>query len=251
MNRKIVLGCLLGVLGLSLTYAISYSPRQEPVTAPSVRPPVRSAATGKDRPAELPVEELRVRLEILERQAEPFPGIRRNLFGSLVIVAPPPPPPPVLPPPVAAPPIPVEAPLAEEVARQELARFTYLGFLEKGKGKTIFLSGANELFLVKKGDRFGGKRQFLVKELAPDRLIIQQGDDPRPIVLSLVEQASLAPARSAPPVNPRFRNPELSLAIPPPAPIEPMESEPFVAPPEEESGNEGEGDRGTDPKRPQ
>ena len=52
--------------------------------------------------------------------------------------------------------------------------------------------------MVKKGDRFGRNRQFLVSEMTPQRLIVRQGEDPRPIVLSLVEQAPLAPAGGLP-----------------------------------------------------
>ena len=47
--------------------------------------------------------------------------------------------------------------------------------------------------MVKLGDRFGNKKQFLVVSLAPTRMEVRAGDDPQLYPIILVEQEALVP----------------------------------------------------------
>lgn len=199
MNRqRLTLAILVGILIVALAYAFWATPRQQRVAAPSSTPRPVSAQ------GEAPAEAGHVRLELLKPEKRDFPGFRRDIFHYPAPPAPKPPPRPVsapLPPPAPKPPaIPEPAPEPEipVAVRRELARFTFLGYLEKEGVKTIFLSAAGEIFVVKKGDRFGQDGEFHVTGLSPELLTIRQGDDPRSINIPLVEQAPLAPAALAP-----------------------------------------------------
>jgi len=188
MNRqKVLLMVLVGLLALSLLYALWAAPRQQRTSSSGRQPP--TAAVGRQVAAPVTAVDNRVHLELLARKKEEYPGYKRDIFRFYqpppkplpppVKVAPPPPPPVVEPPPVTL-----------EVQR-ELARFTFLGFLRKSGQKTIFLSSGDDIFVVKKGDRFGKEKSFVITDLTPEKLTIRQDEDPRPIVISLVEQAPL------------------------------------------------------------
>lgn len=263
MNRKkLVLYILLAVLALSAGRAIFSGPgpgsgsapeKKSSSPPPSVRPPARGGVEG----AAAPPGEEGVRLDLLNREREPFREPRRDLFASLYrekpAVSPPSmpalPPPPPLPPMPFPPPSPVAPPPPQPpgwAAQQELARFTYLGFLEKKGVKTIFLSASDEIFVVKQGDHFGRGGQFQVTQITPERLVVRQENDPRPITIPLVEQAPLAPARGFPgrPAAPRSGFPGrvpggMPGSAPPPEEIfTPEETTPEEEPPpEEESGS--------------
>lgn len=233
MSQKRLLRILLVVLGIALAYAWWQTPRQEQL------PPSAMAGKSSGRAASgkaAAQAETGVRLDLLVRDPAPYPGFQRDLFSPLyaVTVAPPaPPPPPPPPPPVLPPPPPPIAPTAGLAsATAELARFTFLGYLQKEGERTIFLTAADEIFLVKNGDSFGRSKQFQITELTADRLVIRQGEAPQPIVISLVEQASLAPARtpSTMPAGNRFR-PGGAPAAPfsPPPPVAQEEESPAEA----------------------
>jgi hypothetical protein len=121
--------------------------------------------------------------------------------------------------------------LAPVEIQKELARFTFLGFLLKDGVKTIFLSSNDEIFVVKKGDRFGKNGHFLVTDLTPQMLTIRQNDEPRPINVPLVEQAPLVEAPMAlPPQQPPSRSvPKFRR---PPVPPDRTEELPQVEPSE-------------------
>lgn len=193
MNRqKLLLTILAGILLLALGYAFWATPRQERISGGAPRRPAVSAPAegAKSSAAE---DEMRVRLELLTREDGSSPDFKRNIFHLQQPEPKPlplPPPPPPLPPSAGA----TTAPLATEEVQRELARFTFLGFLLKDGVKTIFLSANEEIFVVKKGDRFGNVRRFLVTELNSEKLTIRQDDDPRPIIVPLVEQAPLMEA---------------------------------------------------------
>lgn len=205
MNRqKLLLLVLVALLAAAIAYAIFASPRQERVPAQtgkqSARP--RPETRGKETGSAFGPS---VRLELLEKEKVKFPGVRRDLFGTLFVEKPPAPPPPP-PPPVVAPPPP---PPPVDVVRQELARFTFLGFLKKEGEWTIFLSSGGEIFLVQKGDRFGRGGEFHASEITPERLTIRRGEEGSPIVIPLVEQGPLVPMQmrtsgrsSTPPTRP-------------------------------------------------
>lgn len=210
MNRqKLLLLILVGILALALGYAFLATPRQERVSGEERRRPAATRPEAAARAA-APGEETRVRLELLVREDEASPGFKRNIFRFWQPAPPPslpPPPPPPPPPPVA----PVEQAPAMEETRTELARFTFLGFLLKEGVKTIFLSANDEVFVVKKGDRFGREKRFLVTDLTPELLTIRQNGDPRSITVPLVEQAPLVPGTPAAAMAP-LRPPPLTGA---------------------------------------
>jgi hypothetical protein len=202
MNKqKKVLLLLLGVLVLSLGYAFWRTPKQERVTAPPAHRTPPKSTSAAEAPAAAQ-SEFRVQLELLERKETKFPGAKRNIFGPLYVVKPPVPPPPPPPPPVAPPPR-VEAPApAMETVRQQLARFTFLGFLEKDREKTIFLASDDDIFVVKKGESLGKNKEYLVTELTAEKLVLQYRDDPRKITVPLLEQAPLTPTMMRMPAMP-------------------------------------------------
>jgi hypothetical protein len=158
-------------------------------------------------------DEGRVHLELLD-QGKRFSGYRRNIFSPIFreeLKAPPmralPPLPPRptkslrLPPPPRpigvqapvqpAPPPPPPPPSAEQLADQELSKFTFLGFLRKKNGeKTVFLSKNNEIFLAKKGSKVGPN--FVVSDLSDDALTIRSVAEGRELVIPLVENRGLS-----------------------------------------------------------
>jgi hypothetical protein len=189
MTRKQLLGLLLMLLAAAIGYAIWGTPRQETADRSQVRPrPVVSPGTT---PAPDPAQDVRrVRLDLLREDDTPFPGFKRNIFGSILPPAPAPPVRPVAP--LPPPPPPPPPPVAPAAMQQDLARLTFLGYLERDGVRRVFLSGDNELFVVGKDDRFGRNRQFQVIALTADKLVLRQGSDPREIVITLVEKAPLA-----------------------------------------------------------
>src|SRR5690606_17190204 len=106
------------------------TPRQEisPGGIPAGRGGGRGAA-GRS-PAQIPAG---VRLDLLDRAPADFTGFRRDLFAPLY-AAPPPapaPPPPIEPPPLPPPTPAGPPPAAMALVTADLARFTFLGFLQK------------------------------------------------------------------------------------------------------------------------
>jgi hypothetical protein len=195
MNRqKLLLILLLGLFVLALAYAYRTTPRQSQVSEVDPRRPASTrpeAAAGRSVSAAEP----RVQLELLVREDDASLGFKRNIFRFRQSATAPLPPPPV--PTVALlPPPPPPTPPVAAARQNELARFTFLGFLLKDGVKSIFLSSNEEIFVVRKGDRFGNNKRFLVTELTPERLTIRQDYDPRPIIIPLVEQAPLVEAPS-------------------------------------------------------
>ena len=155
MNRqRLILAVLFGLLVLAVGYSVIRFPRQKKIDKLMFTPGSGTAVAKGSVPAG---EETRVRLDLLQRNQVGFTGFKKNIFNPIfhdlsklppvkpVTPAPPPPPPPVVV-------VPTESPV-----ERELAQFTFLGFLEKEKRKTIFLSKNKEIFLVKKGERIAGK----------------------------------------------------------------------------------------------
>lgn len=77
-----------------------------------------------------------------------------------------------------------------EAPRSVLARFTFLGFVQKDGKKTIFLSKDKEIILVKNGERFSGGRYEIrsLTEQALTILVVENGEE---IVVSLAENRPL------------------------------------------------------------
>jgi hypothetical protein len=211
MNRqKLVLCLLLLVFAVSVVYAYLRSPKErlatvKPRTGVSLRAAGKSAATTpKTEPGDAAVH-----LSLLERELPRFSGFRRNIFSPIFReeLKPPPfkplPPPPLpvkaLPPPpqplaMAPPPLPAP-PTPEQILDSELAKFTFLGFLQKNGEKTVFLSSNSEIYLAKKGSNLGSK--FQVVNLTDDAITIKAIAGGREVVIPLVENRALSTRRTS------------------------------------------------------
>ncbi|NVN99218.1 MAG: hypothetical protein HXX17_07840 [Geobacteraceae bacterium] len=203
MNRqKAILAALAALLVCSIIYSFMRMPKQERVDKLTFRPGMTVQPTRKGQAVS---DEVRVRLDLLEKNPGTAPGGGRNIFQPLFesgsalkkvsIPLPPPPPPPEKKPP---PPAPVQLPTAPAVVEQtplqrDMATFTFLGFLKKDSRKTIFLSNGREIFLVKKGDKISGK--YDVTLVTDEAITISSINDGGEIVIPLVENRPLAAPR--------------------------------------------------------
>jgi len=202
MNRKrVILASLLGVLALSLLYAYIATPRLEkapPRTANQRVLPVAVKATDGLKSKSV---QARINFDFLTVEPEDFPGAKRDIFRfrqmrpvqtetPVAMVETP------TPPVTSAVVMPETVPLA--VVQQSLGKFTFLGFLEKAGEKTVFLSSGGDLFLVKRGERFGADQEFLVAAI--DGNLLQVSHDGREglIEIPLIEQQKLNASSSSP-----------------------------------------------------
>lgn len=195
MNRKTwLLGGLALLLGLSLAYAWWATPRQERVPA---KAEVRSRVPPKTpaAPEKAAASDPRVRLDILERAGASFSEPSRDIFrlttNAFVSARPEPepvvktvdfPPPPTF-------------PSVEGTSANATARFAYLGGLEKGGVKKVFLGVNGEIFIVQVGESFGPAGEYQVEELTRDKLVVRQ--DGRPVALSLTDTSQQTASLSA------------------------------------------------------
>lgn len=214
MNRKrLLLAVLAGLLLLSLVYAFWAMPRQEkaPPRAETPRPVAKKPLAGKKEqpPAD------RLHLGLLAQLPQPFPGAGRDIFrfhgGWAPVVAAPE----VAAPPIAEapPPPPPPPPTAEQILRQKVAGFTFLGFLDKGGVKTVFLSSAGEVFLVKAGERFGKGQDLLAQEINATELVVRAVEGPETVRVKLVENEALKPAMMSPGGSGVSRAPEAASGM--------------------------------------
>lgn len=217
MNRqKLLLFLLLIILSVSIVYSYLRSPKQQEAALPA-QPGTRSAAAkkGSGAPPDVSGDTSMLHLELLEQEQPRSRGYRRNIFSPIFRdelkqppfkpLPPPPRPMPLpMPPPPAPAPAPVQppppAPTAEELARQaadaELAKFVFLGFLQKNGQKTVFLSKNGEIFLAKKGTVLANV--FRVTDLTDDAITIRSDAGSREIVIPLVEMRALSTRRAQP-----------------------------------------------------
>ncbi|MEK7881335.1 MAG: hypothetical protein AAB210_05530 [Deltaproteobacteria bacterium] len=108
---------------------------------------------SSEAPLETRTEGLKVRLDLLKNEKRGYGGIKKDIFSPLRRVTPvvkpvevqpaPPPPPP---------------PTALQVF---IMTVRALGFVEKEKDKTVFLSKNDELFIAKSGDLVDGRFRIL------------------------------------------------------------------------------------------
>lgn len=201
MNRK-RLTLLILLIGLVLSAGYSYMKMPQLKTVDKLKfAPGAAAPVPK---AEAAAKGERLRLDLLKKENATFAGYRKNIFRPIfrentpskggrlpkqVTLIPPPPPP--------APPRPViveAAPVPQSEIPKIMARFTFLGFLQKDGRKTIFLSKDKDIFVVKQGDRLAGT--FTVSSISDDAITIHVQDDGSEIVVPLVENK---------PLNPRMR----------------------------------------------
>jgi hypothetical protein len=188
MNRqKLLLSALLVVLALSIGYSFWKMPRQKTVS----RLTYTSGSIAKSRMATSQPShpDMRVRLDLLDREPESFSGFKRNIFGPIGQEKPVTSKQPMMKTrQVAPPPLPPPAPEISPVQR-DMAQLTFLGFLKKDNKKTIFLTGNNEIFLVKKGETIMGRYQ--VANITDEALTIRSSVDGTETVIPLIENRPL------------------------------------------------------------
>ena len=206
MNRKrVILAILCAILAVSVTYAYLAMPRL-------AKAPPRDAGAGSVKTAapsaegeRTAVPRERVDFSFLKVEPQAFPGVVRNIFrfGQTTPVRPQ----------VATPvrrPVPARpvvpkavAPVPMKEVQKTLSRFTFLGFLDKGGEKTVFLASGGELYLAGEGERFGIDKEFLVKKIDQTTLQVEHRGQDRPIEIPLIEQQKLSASVSAPKRSPR------------------------------------------------
>jgi hypothetical protein len=199
MNRqRILLTILVGVLIASLAYAILAMPRQEQAPPRAAAPVAKGGAAGKAKPA------VRLHLELLASESEPFPGTGRDIFRLRRAVPPPVTAPVALARPEAPPPPPPPSPpTAEELLRQALAGYKVLGFLEKGGVRSVFLANGPDVVVVRAGQPFGAGNRFVAAEVTATELVVASADRTATVRVSLGDVGSREPAIIAPVSVPR------------------------------------------------
>ena len=202
MNRqKLALAILLGIFAVALVFSYYRMPRQKTVARLTYTQGSRAEAK-RPGTAQQP-DDTRLHLDLLDREQPQFAGFRRNIFKPLFheevkfpggqsprpMTIPLPPPPPLPPQPAPLPQVAQPTPL-----QQDMARFTFLGFLKKDALKIIFLAKDNDIFLVKKGDKLAGR--YEVTSITDEALIIQVQGNGGEIVIPLTENRALSAPRS-------------------------------------------------------
>jgi hypothetical protein len=187
MNRqKKLLLLLFGLFLLSLGYSYWMMPEQQRVSI--VVHPEKGVQT-KIKVARIANNRLRV--DLLKQEPTRYKGAYRDIFNFKARQPSKPKP---IPTPVVTKPVqPKPMPVITQVVRQQLARFTFLGFLIKDEQQTIFLSRGEDLFLVQEGDHFGVDNQFTAISISSEKLTVSQKGDSRRIDIALVEKEPLTP----------------------------------------------------------
>ena len=217
MISKRLLAFLIPAFIASLIYGYLQMPQQERVTTEGDKgkqsPQVKKEEPDQKAAAEGSKGYPRLRTDLLERQAQPYPGVRRDLFSAIsavsqneeeIEVLPEEPPEEIATPVVAvAPPPPPPPPSPQEIAQQELTRYKFIGFFKKGEKQTIFLSTAGEVLLVRKGDYLGRDRKYYVVNITDTTLELRK-DGAGDFLIKLTDQETLSavPLRADPSVAP-------------------------------------------------
>jgi hypothetical protein len=168
-QEKILLAVLVAAIVLFNAYF--YGTAEKPKTAPLAFPPgsvARSAVRQGPADAARGADPLGV---FLVKREEKFPGVSRDIFRMENPALRPKPAPPVVvaPPPPPAPPVRTPEEIAADLARADLAKFRFLGYLTE-KDNTLFLSKEGELFIVKSGDKL--LSSYKVKEASKDYVVL-------------------------------------------------------------------------------
>jgi len=197
MNRqRILLTILVGALIASLAYAFLAMPRQESAPPRTAVPPAKGGAAGKGKPA------VRLHLELLASEPEPFPATSRDIFRFRKAL-PPPDPPPVNIAMVKVVEPPPPPPTAEELLRQALAGYKVLGFLDKSGVRSVFLANGPEVVVVRPGQAFGAGNRFVATEISATELVVSSADRTVTVRISLGDAGNREPATIAPVSVPR------------------------------------------------
>lgn len=204
MNRKrIILAALLGVLVICMAYAYIATPRLEKAPPRSESKRARTVATEKTSDHKTGISQDHIDFTFMQIDAQEFPGAERDVFrfgqkrpkATAASTT--------QPELESAPPVVVDAPLIEdmvpiEIVQQALGQFTFLGFLDKGGEKTVFLSSEGSLFLAKRGEEFGADLEFTVEDISEDLLYVRHVGREGLIEIPLIEQQKLSASVSAP-----------------------------------------------------
>ena len=204
MKRKhIILSVLLGLLLLCVVYAYFATPSLEKAPPRKAKEQTVKGQVPKSTEVETSVIGS---ISLKHSEAEPFPGAKRDIFQFKIRKVKKPPakvlPKPVEKPKVVEPPKPV-SPTPFEIVQKSLARFTFLGFLDRDGEKTVFLSTGGELFVVKSGQRFGSSQEFLITSIEDKLLTVKNKYDNRVLEIPLIENQTLKPSVSAPARRPQ------------------------------------------------
>jgi hypothetical protein len=202
MNRqRLILFILLILFAVAAAWSYTAVPRQKTVDKLTYAP--GQQAKQSPLPAGKPVREAYdgriLGLARLEQETADFKGYHRNIFKPIFIdeqkllkqkasaIKPP-----QLPPvqsPIAVP----AAPVVVQPQAAALARFTFIGFLNKDAQRTIFLAKDKDIILVKKGDKVAGRYEAsAITDQALTLLVTDTGDE---IVIPLIENRPLAASR--------------------------------------------------------
>jgi hypothetical protein len=173
-QQKVVLAALVAAIVVLTVYqqATQVPPRTQPLTythGMKVASPVRKGLSAPGAAA----DPLAI---FLERQAEKYPGVLRDIFRMSdqtpkgkqkpVVEAPQAA---VITQPVST--IPVKTPeeIAADIARADLSKFRFLGYLTD-KDSSLFLSKEGELFIVKSGDMV--LKNYQIKAVGKDHVVL-------------------------------------------------------------------------------
>lgn len=200
MSKRFLIFLIPAFIG-SLIYGYLQMPQQARVPMEDGKEIQRQQARKQPQGKKAATGYPRLRVDLLDRKPQPYPGVRRNLFSTSVgssqndeeIATLPFEPPEEIPPPVviAVAPPPPPPPSAQEIARQELGRYKFVGFFKKGDKKTIFLATDGEVFLVRKGDYLGRDRKFYVVNVTDTTLELRK-EDAGDFSIKLTDQESLS-----------------------------------------------------------
>ncbi|MBE0503627.1 MAG: hypothetical protein IBX46_05790 [Desulfuromonadales bacterium] len=203
MMSKRLLGFLIPAFIASLIYGYLQMPKQERITSGEQRSQSKMQQASRDNNG-YP----RLRSDLIDRKSQPYPGVRRNLFGNSqrvveeieVYIEEPPP---VIVPPVVITPPPPPPPSPQEIARKELSRYKFVGFFKKGEKQTIFLATDGEVLLVRKGEYIGRDRKYYVVNITDTEMELRkEGAGDFSIKLTDQESLSAIPRPSSPPSGP-------------------------------------------------
>jgi hypothetical protein len=189
-RRKLALAILLVIFAGAVAYAFLRQPPHRTVEKLKYTSGMKAAVS---RTAPKVRDDYKLHIELLDKEMPRFSGFRRNIFrpifagdikpslmprnpAKMALPVPPPPPPP--PPPTPA-----------QMAMEDVARFTFLGFLQKDNRKIIFLTRDNEIFLVRKGDKIAGK--YEVASITDEAMAIKLMGTGEQIVVPLTENRAL------------------------------------------------------------
>ncbi|MBN2429153.1 MAG: hypothetical protein JXK94_12525 [Deltaproteobacteria bacterium] len=183
---KGILYILIAIFLLAVVYAYVQYPRQSRIADSAVesKSQVRRPVSSKSEPAE--DNRFRVRFDWLKKQ-RPFSGAKEDLFGPLY----------------GAKKGPSILPVQKKVSPQPAFKRTdtsalstpplnFLGFLASGKSRTYFFSQGEDVFVAKKGAKFGKQKEFSIVAATSKAVKIRKQGDEELLNISLVEKNAVS-----------------------------------------------------------